>query len=203
MFKKMMLLAGMALSAIAFAVPASASAFEWTDEGGAFEGTATDTLSGRISFGNPEAGKTKFGCIAHAGLNVKGGSTTGSLTSFSPTTGTCSGEGTFAGCTLAEDSTTIPASASLDITGTNTVTLTTAAGEPIVLHNVYKVGCPIEKSTLTVSHLTITGTNSNLTDATVSGTATSHVWVGGVQQPASTVAVFGTMGTPTDTISIK
>jgi len=38
----------MALAAIAFAVPASASAFEWTDEGGAFEGTATDTLSGLV-----------------------------------------------------------------------------------------------------------------------------------------------------------
>jgi len=200
MLKKMMLFASMALAAIAFAVPATASALEWTHEGAKFAGTAEDTLSGKISFGNPEAGKTKFGCIAHAGVSANGGLPTGSVTSFTPTTETCEGEGLFAGCELVSDSTTgLPAG--ISITGTNTLTLSNAT---IVIHNEYNAACPVAKSTLTVSHLTMTGTNSILTDVTVSGLATSHVTlrVGGLQPPA-TVAVFGTLGTATDTLSIS
>jgi hypothetical protein len=207
MFKKMMLLASMALAAVAFAVPASASALEWTDNGAAFEGTASDTLSGFISFGNPEAKQTKFGCVSHAGFSVTGGSTTGSLTSFTPTTGTCKGEGAFTGCELVEDVTTIPAGTQIHITGPNSATVTApeseGVAEPIVIHNVYNAGCAIEKSTLTVTDLNISGTGSNLTDATVSGLALSHTWVRGLGEITQTVGVFGTMGTATDTISIS
>lgn len=213
MLKKMMLLAGMALAVIAFAAPASASALEWTDDNAPFEGTIEDTLSGKISFGNPAVGATKFGCIAHAGVTFEGGTGadegTGWLDSFVPTTSTCVGEGSFAGCSLSEHETTIPRDANgkslakIHIVETNKVTLTTPAGNPIVIHNVYNAGCAIEKSTLTVSHLTLTGTNSDLTDVSVSGGALSHTWIRNVGEITQEVAVFGTMGTATDTITMS
>ena len=210
MLKKMMLLASMALAAIAFAVPASASALEWTDEGSSFSGEIGDTITGFIAFGNPVAGQTKFGCEAHAEIDFIGGGTTATLTSFEPTTGTCVGEGSFTGCKLVEHQTTIPSGTRIHILGTNTMTLTTPAGEPIVLHNVYDTGCAIEKSTLTVTHLHMStptvaqgNTNSSLTDVTVSGEAQSHTWIRGLGEITQTVGVFGTMGTATDTITIS
>jgi len=196
MLKKMMLLAGMALAAIAFAVPASASAQVWN-------GTHTDTLTGFISFGNPVAGQSKFGCEAHAAFTVEEGTTTGELETFVPTTETCVGEGAFAGCSLVEDETTIPAGTAIHITETNKVTLTTPIGSPIVIHNVYNSTCAIEKSTLTVTGLVLTGTNSDLTDVTVSGAGLSHTWIRNAGEITQNVAVFGTMGTATDTVTIS
>jgi hypothetical protein len=207
MFKKMMLLASMALAAVAFAVPASASALEWTDNGSAFEGTASDTLTGFFGFGNPEPGKTKFGCVVHFGFSVTGGSTTGSLNSYTPTTATCKGEGAFTGCELVEDATTIPAGTAIHITGTNSATVTAPEVEeeiqPIVLHNVYNAGCAIEKSTWTITDLNILSTGSSLTDATVSGFALFHTWTRGLGEVTQTTVLFGTLGTATDTISIS
>jgi hypothetical protein len=203
MLKKMMLLASLALAAIAFAVPASASAQVWN-------GTHTDSLTGFIAFGNPAAGATKFGCQAHAAFTVTGNTTTGTLETFVPTTSTCVGEGSFTGCELVEHETTIPNDTTIHITGTNSVTLTTPTGTAIVIHNVYDEGCAIEKSTLTVTHLNLNtptvsqgNTNSNLTDVTISGLALSHTWVRGLGEITQEVAVFGTMGTATHTVTIS
>lgn len=212
MLKRITLLAGMALAAIALAVPASASALEWTHEEETFGGTASDTLSGWFGFGNPEFLKTKFECFSHAGFEVEGESTTGLLTSFGPTTAACKGEGAFAGCSLATDSTTIPTSvatgvsrAQLHLVGFNEVTLTTPLNEPIVFHSEYSgKECPITKSTLTVSHFELEGFPvSTLTGMELTGLATAHIWIGGVQQPAMTVAIWGELSTASDTITIS
>jgi hypothetical protein len=212
MFKKMMLLASTALAAVAFAVPASASALEWTDNGSAFPGTASDTLSGLITFGNPAPGQIKFSCVVHAGFSVTGGTTTGSLSSYTVTTETCVGGGSLANCTAVADSATVPAGTAIHITGTNSATVTApvhSAEEeegvvtPIVVHYVFNGACPIEKITLTITDLSLSTTNSNLTDATVSGLALSHTWIRELGETTQTVAVFGTMGTATDTISIS
>jgi len=197
MLKKMTLLAGMALAAIAFAVPASASALEWTDNGAAFTGTASDTLSGFIAFGEP--GGTEFGCVAEVGISATGGSANGSVTSFTPNTAECAGTGPFSGCELESDSTTgLPAAVS--IVETSKLTMSNAS---IVIHNVYKPGCLIEKVTLTVSHLTFNlNGRSDLTDVTVEGLALAHITAGGVES-TETVGVFGTVGTATDTLSVS
>lgn len=197
MFKKMMLLASMALAAVAFAVPASASAFEWTDEGAPVEGEAPTTASGFLSFGNPAPGQNKFGCVVDVGITAEEAGA-GKLTEFSPTTSTCKGEGpAFAKCSLKEDSITgLPAT--VTITGTNTLTI----NGTLVLHNVYSgPECPVEKSTLTVSDATITLENSNLTKMTLSGFGEAHTTVGGVTTSA-TVALFGSL-TGTDTLTVS
>jgi hypothetical protein len=199
-FKKMLLLASMALAAVAFSVPASASAQEWTHNGASFIGHKTDTLTGKISFGNPAPGANKFGCVAHAGLTVFGGSTTGEIENFLPTTSTCTGEGIFAGCQLIEDETTgLPHP--VHTIGTDELTVEEAE---IVIHNVYDANCPVEKTTLTVEDVTLAlnGT-SNLTDVTTSFLAEAHSVIRGVGEVTQTVAVFGTVDTATDTLSIK
>lgn len=202
MLKKMMLLAMAVCALVAFSAPASASAAnEWI-------GSHSDNLTGKLSFGNPAAGQTKFGCQTSTTVDVTGGTSTGEVTSFTPTTASCSGEGAFAGCSLVSHETTLPtvlgtSQVKIHIVGATTLTLTTPAGTPIVLHNVYNAGCAIEKSTLTVSHLHMKTAQDNLTDVTVEGLATSHVWIKGVQQPATTVAVFGTLHTATDTITFN
>jgi hypothetical protein len=203
MLKKMILLASLALAAIAFAVPASASAQVWT-------GTHTDSLTGFIVFGNPAAGQTKFGCEMHVAFTVAGNTTTGSLETFEPTTATCVGEGSYTGCELVEHETTIPNDTTIHITGTNSVTLTTPTGTAIVIHNIYDEGCAIEKSTLTVTHLTLNtptvaqgNTDSNLTDVTISGLALSHTWVRGLGEVTQEIATFGTIGTESHTVTIS
>jgi hypothetical protein len=196
-FKKMLLVASMALAAIAFAAPASASALEWTDEGEPYAGEASDTLSGKLSFGNPAAGQSKFGCTVHAGVSGEGGSSTGTLTSFNVTTSTCAGEGAFATCKLKEDSTTgLPAV--VHITGTNTLTIT----GPIVIHNHYE-GCGITKSTLTISDATLTLTNSAFTvPAVLSGLLESHTTDVLGNETTQTVAAFGSL-TGSSTLSVS
>jgi hypothetical protein len=198
-FKKMLLLASMALAAIAFSVPASASALEWTHNGAEFEGEVEDTLSGSLFFGNPEAGQTKFGCNLHIGIIAHGGTTTSTSGNISRTTETCAGEGAFTGCELVEDETTgLPAD--VHTTGTNTLTIT----GPIVIHNVYDEDCPIVRTTLTFPDVTITLQNSNLTDVVVNALAESHTTIRSpTVEVTQTVAFFGTVGTATDTLSIQ
>jgi hypothetical protein len=199
-FKKMLLLASMALAAVAFSVPASASAQEWTHSGASFTGHKTDTLTGKISFGNPAPGQNKFGCVAHAGLTVFGGTTTGEIENFLPTTSTCTGEGIFSGCQLISDETTgLPHL----VHTLNTDELTVEEAN-IVIHNTYDAACPVERTTLTVEDVTLdlNGT-SNLTDVTVSGLAEAHSFIPGVGEITQIVGVFGTVHTATDTLSIK
>jgi hypothetical protein len=196
MLKKMMLLAGMALAAIAFAVPTSASAFEWN-------GTHEDSLTGFLGFGNPAPGQTKFGCEVHIDIDVAGETSTGELTGLVPTTATCVGEGSYSGCELVEDSATVAPATQIHIVETNKLTITTPMGEPVVVHYVYDAACPIEKTTLTVTQLAVTTTNSDLTDVTVTASGTMHAWIRGVGQITTSVALFGTLGTAADTITIS
>lgn len=199
MLKKLTLLAAMALAAIALAVPASASALEWTHNGEAFEGTVEDTLSGTIAFGNPAPGQTKFGCLSHIGVEVEGGTDTGVISSFQRTTETCAGEGAFAGCSLVEDEVTgLPAD--IKIVGTNEATLENGS---LVFHNRYNAGCLIQSSTLTVTDLTMSGTNSDLTDVTINFVALAHFTNNLGVETTANVALFGTVQTETDTIGIS
>jgi hypothetical protein len=198
-FKKMLLVASMALAAIAFSVPASASALDWTHEGGPFSGTRSDGLTGKLSFGNPALGQNKFGCIVHISLTANGGSTTGSITSFDHTTSTCTGEGSFAGCEVVDDQTTgLPEV--VHTTATNSLTVT----GPIIFHTVFDDNCPIVKSTLTVSEFSMGINSSNLTDVVIAGLAETHTMfrVTGLEV-TQTTAVFGTLKTATETLSIE
>jgi hypothetical protein len=204
-FKKMLLLASTALGAIAFSAPASASA-EWTHEGDSFSGTRSDILTGKVSFGNPAPGQTKFGCIAHSLVTATGGlGTTATIDTFEPTTETCTGDGAFLGCELVGHETTgLPKhfdALQTNVSGNLVYTVTGL----IVIHNVYDAGCPIEKTTLTVSDVTLTTetvVDPALTELDVSGLAEAHSVIrttGG--EITQTVAVFGTAGTSTDTLT--
>jgi hypothetical protein len=198
-FKKMLLVTCIALAAIMFSAPASATALEWTDNGEAFEGEAEDILSGEVFFGNPAAGQTKFGCEVHGDVIAHGITQTATLVAYEHTTAACEGEGIFAGCVLIEDSTTgLPAD--IHTAGTNTLTVT----GPIVIHKVFEGHCPIEKTTLTISDYTLTLQNSSPTHITLSGLAEAHSTMrpSGVET-TQTVAMFGTVGTETDTLSIE
>lgn len=201
MIKKMMLLAGMALAAIAFAVPASASALEWTDNGSPVAEEVEEEFAGRISFGNPLPGQTKFGCDVDVGVTVdpEGHAT---VTTFDITTSTCEGVLGFAGCELIEDSVTgLPAT--LGIVNTNTVAITSA----IVIHNHYGgAACTFTKSTLTAAantiHLTLQNSGTTL-PSSISGAIETHsVDINGTESTQSGVPVFGSI-TGNGTLSIS
>jgi hypothetical protein len=202
-FKKMSLVAGMALAAITFSAPASASALEWTDENASFGGEATDVLSGKLTFGNPAAGQIKFGCMVHLGIVAHGGTDTGTLESFNITTSTCEGEGVLTGCELKEDSVTgLPADIMPKTTYKVPITGELIVTGPIVVHRVFDDECPIEKTTWTVSEMTMTLTNCNLTDVMVSGLVEGHnTFRPSGMEVTQNFVVFGTMETATDTLS--
>ena len=203
-FKKMLLVVGMALAAIAFAAPASASALEWTDSEEEFFGERTDFLSGQITFGNPEAGQSKFGCNTNLWLSAEGEGTTGTLTEFSPLTNTCKGEGAFASCILKGDSVTNLWIAEVHIVGTNKLTVTNPFGTSVVLHYYYEgANCPIKESTFTISDFNMTLTFSGLNlPATVSGLVESHTTDVLGNETTQTVAIFGSVS-GTGTLSVS
>lgn len=202
MLKKLLVVASLAFAAIAVPGPASASALLW-------DGSHEDSLTGFVSFGNPEPGQTKFGCPVHVGIEVTGDTSTGRLTSFEPTTEFCEGEGALGFCFLTEAETTLPETTSeslakLHLVGEITVTMTTPFGNPIVLIYRYDPECPIEKSVVTVSDLHLTTKATDLTTVAVSGVAQAHTFIRGSGEVTQNVAFFTPpflfLGTSTDTI---
>ncbi len=125
--RKMMLLAGMALAAIAFAVPASASAASthWTDDDVVVDPgvNITAPFEGFLKFtvAPPFVPvHSTFGCQVTIKVNVTG-PTAAQITEFRPTTTVCEGTGIFSGCQLEEDKSNLPwnitnTHADLDIT---------------------------------------------------------------------------------------
>ncbi len=156
MFKKMMLLASMALAAFAVAGPASASAHEWTDNEAGFSGHLTQGLTGFISFGNPEAGQNKFGCEAEVTLTMEGGSSTGQVTAFNVNTAACAHEGElFEGCELVEDQATgLPWT--VHITAETKITITNAE----VFNRYENCASGLTTAKVTAPDVTVTGTNA-------------------------------------------
>lgn len=109
--KKMMLLASMALAALAFAVPASASAYEWTVFGGSEPVTegqvASDPYEGDFGF-LFQPGNTGYTCHADLMLNGYGpdgnGVSTGEISDLKLDPESCQGSGAYAGCELTSQS---------------------------------------------------------------------------------------------------
>jgi len=100
--KRIVLLAGMALAAVAAMAPASASAeATWTHDFEQLKKDAKVELSGRAGIVIP--GVAGYDCIMHASLTLKGNSSTGTVDSLTITTSTCTGTGLLAGCGVKKD----------------------------------------------------------------------------------------------------
>jgi hypothetical protein len=170
MLKKMMLLAGLALSAVAFAAPASASA-----QGTLFdEGTpipagnhATLETTGVIGFDVPELASS-FGCNSHPKVTlVSGHPSTGTVTAFNITTSECAGTGLLEGCELANDTTNTP---TVDVSAT-VLTITN-----IKINNVFKEGCIVPASQWTFPAVVATPNNTKaISSVKVSGNGVDEV----------------------------
>jgi hypothetical protein len=100
--RKMFTIAALALAAVAFVVPSSASAnpLKWKDDGAYLVEMEHATLQfkGNITFKYLNESNT-FTCEANVTLTAEPG-TTGTLTTFELVPGTCSGKGIWANCLL-------------------------------------------------------------------------------------------------------
>lgn len=181
--KKMLLLASMALAAIAFAAPATASA-EWTHEGEPIGDKANISLSGTVGFAG--AGGAAFECVVHSSVTLEPG-TTGTVKSFQITTNTCKGTGPLENCVLAND-TVIGLPWVVHTNGT-AMTITDVT---ITNHYVDNTpACPVHTTVLHFASATATpDSTSAMSSVTVSGTATS----GAVAFGSFAVTPAGTYG---------
>lgn len=93
MFKKMMLVASMALAALAFALPVSAASANWTHDGEPLGSNANVTFSGAAGF-NLEGSETGATANLDIGVTLVAGTTTATVTSFKDTD--CTGKGALA-----------------------------------------------------------------------------------------------------------
>jgi hypothetical protein len=135
--KKTLLLAMVALAAAALAIPASASAGNWKDNGVQLKAGEHATLgfSGKIEMEYKNAANI-LSCNASLTLTAEGGET-GTITKFDLETASCSGTGIFAKCTVKADK-----------TGTPLVVHTTATGFEVTKAeaNIEYEGCTLKKS---------------------------------------------------------
>jgi hypothetical protein len=132
MIKKMMLLALAVGALVALAVPAMASADQWTYDGApiGLGEEVQEEYEGFLSFTTPPPAvpvHSTFGCEVTVVVQVTGTEDeTGHafVTQFSPTTGTCVGTGVFTNCKLKADSSNPPWTVDInatDLTVTGTV----------------------------------------------------------------------------------
>ncbi len=178
--RKMMLLAGMALAAIAFAVPASASAASthWTDDHEVVSSPANITapFEGFLKFtvAPPFVPvHSTFGCQVTIKVNVTG-PTAAQITEFRPTTTECLGTGVFTGCQLEEDVSNVPFS----IANTDADLDITKPGGDITVFNKYEscAGGALPNSDLLFPSITATPTldsEGTIEEIHISGTATT------------------------------
>lgn len=161
--KKMMLLATTAIAAMAFAVPAGASASGMFYHNGAeLKGTANVNFSGGIAFFTGLGG---IECVGHAEAELK--TSSGSVKSLVITTSTCKGFGAFAGCKVIGDEPTTPWA----LTPTaNVIDL-----QGVVIHNEFEEiaggpGCGAEFATINFENVTLTPNDkTKIGSVTVSG----------------------------------
>jgi hypothetical protein len=175
MTKKMMLLA-MAVAAIAFAVPAGASASgHFLHNEGPLEGEIEEGLEGTLSF--TTAIGTGMACDAHPVLHLT--TNGGTVTDLGLTTETCVGQGFFAGCTLSAH----------EIHGGNSVTPTSDAIHinDLVLTNTYAGPCALggSSSTLTFNVVATPNNPKSITSLTLAGPGTAHTAFGSLGATAS------------------
>jgi len=185
MLKKMMLLASAVAAFAAFAIPATASADTWADNGVAIGAGVeiTQSYEGTLSFNAGPAGT--FGCEVTATI-VTNGPGAAQITKFAPTTSTCVGTVAFKGCKLIKDSSTVPWSVS---NATTPLIVTTTA----TIHNEYEAGSCAGKQT--TSHLefkeikiTVEGTNP-IQKLTISGSSTEGIPASGSLVPEGTATL--------------
>ncbi|HWM63535.1 MAG TPA: hypothetical protein VNP96_06030 [Solirubrobacterales bacterium] len=96
--KRIMLLACMALTTIAFAAPATASA-TWLKHEEPIAQNENLEFTGSVNFSIP--GVASYECVFHTQATLEAGTTTGRINGSNLTPGTCSGTGALAGCTFA------------------------------------------------------------------------------------------------------
>jgi hypothetical protein len=97
MTKKIGLLVALAITAVAFVVPAAASASNWKDKGVELTEMRTIPVSGNFSFTGSLGGWSCSNVSATLTLNP---GSTGTITSFSPPLSSCKGTGGLSGCTI-------------------------------------------------------------------------------------------------------
>jgi hypothetical protein len=140
--KKILLLGSMALLALAFAIPASASASVWTyggEEVGEGEVYA-QSFEGSIGWDHYVGGwgPSGFHCAAAMEIEAEGPSA-GRVSSFSQNPASCSKYGAWTNCNLASYSTNLSNGWNLDVEALPG-TLTTP-GQPVKITDVFAAGC--------------------------------------------------------------
>jgi hypothetical protein len=127
MFKKMMLLAGMALALVAVAAPASASA-NWLHGGNPIATDQTVSFSGPMRFFTAQAG---LEATIHMHATLKAGTTTAVINKFEATG--CKGTGALLGTTCTKTAVGLPWTA--HVTPSNAIEIT-----DVELHYLYWAG---------------------------------------------------------------
>ena len=198
--KKVLLLTISVASAMAFALPATASAQGGeivSTTGGAptaANGTVIQITGTNMKFASEFGGFEK--CILHGGIEVTNATaSTGEIVNGKVTTSTattCVGFGSFAGCSVNEATTTV--------NGHMTVTAHDIDLSVVIVGKNYGATCHFPNVDLTLTHVTATpaaGSNTALDDMTVSlgpgGTAVADLTDFGIVTNVS--AVEGTLET--------
>jgi hypothetical protein len=170
MFKKMLLLASMALAVVAVAAPASALG-NWTHEGEPLAANANVTFSGPANFES----KTAEGG-AHANLSatilLEAGTTTGKVTSVSATN--CTGTIKLNGITC-------------------TSTFETAAGKPVSSTDPWIVHCNPSTGVITITNIKITNHYYSPLDPSHTTTLQTTVLTGNIIATPNNREAIGTV----------
>ncbi len=168
MFKKILMLASMALALVAVAAPASALAV-WTHENNPIEENATETITGKASFNVPASGAGAEAELT-AEVELEAGTTTGTVKSISAHG--CVGTGTLLGTTCTSTFEGLPWT--VHAISNDTLQITN-----IKIHNHYyalnKAHTPenvVATSTLTGNVLATTDTANKIGTLTLSGQGT-------------------------------
>ena len=171
-FKKLTLLAGMALAVVAFAIPASASAGAWQHNGAPLSGHLEQSYEGRLAFNTGVNGQ--FSCQVTVTITAEGPNNA-QIQEFEPTTGTCEGQIAFKGCELIHHTANLPWSVN---NSANPVVVTKPEGK-VTIHNIYGKGtCAGKQET---SHLEFNEVKAQVTGQEpitalhISGQATNGV----------------------------
>jgi hypothetical protein len=149
MFKKIIVIGAAVAAMAAVMAPAALANLEFNE--------AEESYEGRLAFEAPAPFVGTFGCEVTVTVSSEGGETA-TVNTFEPTTGTCSGNGLFAGCKLKAHVSSAPFTAHTDATD---LTITDLPGE-VTVQNQYE-SCENE---LPGSHLAfevVTGQQTNST----------------------------------------
>ena len=195
MLKKMMLLATAVAAIAAFAIPASASATDvWLANGETLgaEETATQSYEGLLEFTAPSVGS--FGCEVTLTIMAEGPSG-GTVTTFAPTTSSCSGTGVFSGCKLVHHTSNIAKGWKVDISATGGVTPAsiTIPGAFMTFSHVYE-GCMVPSSSLSFASITLTptlGFEAEVEHFHMHGVSTSGATTAGSVEPEISWDILG------------